>query len=613
MTVLNFKSLEKPIQELDAHLTLRSYIIGSSFTLADLAVWGALRGNKVASVLRQKRFCVARWFDFIEQSNPWVGKAIYELDSAARLRRTAASAAGGSYDIGLEGIENGVVTRFPPEPSGYLHIGHAKAALLNDHFAHHGENGVLICRFDDTNPTKESQEFQDSILEDLSLLGITPDRVSYSSDHFQYMYDLCIQLINSGNAFADDTDKVTMQSLRRDGIASPRRDMSVKYTLARFKEMTTGSTESLRWCIRAKISVDNPNKALRDPVIYRCNLHPHHRTGTIWKVYPTYDFCAPILDSLEHVTHALRTNEYRDRNAQYIWMQEQLGIRTVKIWDFSRLNFVRTVLSKRKLTKFVEDGLAWGWNDPRMPTVRGIRRRGMTIPALREFILKQGPSQNVVNHDWTKIWAINKKYIDPVAPRHVAIMKEGLVLTTVQGIGDSYTANKPKHAKNLDLGSKTVVYGKTILIDQIDVRTFKPGEEITLMNWGNAVVRNCTSDPITNDILSLDLELHLEGDVKKTDKKVTWLSKEGQELVPVELVDFDYLITKDKIEKNEDISPFLTPRTEFRSEAWADCNVASLAEGDIIQFERKGYFRVDRPFRNDKCAVLFNIPTGKGK
>ena len=613
MTVLDFKSLEKPIQELDAHLTLRSYIIGYSFTLADIAVWGALRGNKVATALRQKRFCVARWFDFIKQTNPWVTKAISGLESTVRLRKAAASAAGGSYDIGLENIENRVVTRFPPEPSGYLHIGHAKAALLNDHFAHHGENGVLICRFDDTNPTKESQEFQDSILEDLSLLEVTPDRVSYSSDHFQHMYDLCIRLITSGNAFADDTDKVTMQSLRGDGIASPCRDMSVKDTLARFEDMTTGSTEGLRWCIRAKLSVDNPNKALRDPVIYRCNLHPHHRTGSTWKVYPTYDFCAPVLDSLEHVTHALRTNEYRDRNAQYIWMQEQLGIRPVKIWDFSRLNFVRTVLSKRKLTKFVEEGLVWGWNDPRMPTVRGIRRRGMTIPALREFILKQGPSQNVVNHDWTKVWAINKKYIDPVAPRHVAIIKEALVLTTVQGIGESYTANKPKHAKNPDLGSRTVVYGKTILIDQLDAKTFSHGEEITLMNWGNAFVRDSTSDPVTNEILSLDLELHLKGDVKKTDKKVTWLSKEGQDLVPVELVDFDYLITKDKIEKSDDISAFLTPKTEFRTESWADCNVSSLAEGDIIQFERKGYFRVDQPFQKDKCAVLFNIPTGKSK
>lgn len=582
--------------------------------MADLAVWGALRGNNVAVGLRQKRFCVARWFEFIEQSNPWVTKAISGLDYAARLRRAAASSAGGSYDIGLGNIENGVVTRFPPEPSGYLHIGHAKAALLNDHFAHHGENGALICRFDDTNPTKESQEFQDSILEDLSLLGVTPDRISYSSDHFQHMYDICIRLISSGNAFADDTDKDTMQLLRRDGIASPCRDMSIEDTLARFKDMTTGSTEGLRWCIRAKMSVDNPNKALRDPVIYRCNLHPHHRTGTTWKVYPTYDFCAPVLDSLEHVTHALRTNEYRDRNPQYAWMQEQLNIDTVKIWDFSRLNFVRTVLSKRKLTKFVDEGLVWGWNDPRMPTVRGIRRRGMTIPALREFILKQGPSQNIVNHDWTKVWAINKKYIDPVAPRHVAIMKEGHVSTTVQGIADSYTANKPKHVKNPDLGPRTVVYSKTILIDQLDAKTFKSDEEITLMNWGNAFVRNYTSDPVTGEILTLDLELHLEGDVKKTDKKITWLGKEGQELVPVELVDFDYLITKDKIEKDEDIGAYLTPQTEFRTEGWADCNVASLSEGDIIQFERKGYFRVDRPFQKDKlCAVLFNIPTGKGK
>ncbi|KAK2766925.1 hypothetical protein FQN54_006240 [Arachnomyces sp. PD_36] len=589
-TTTDFKSLEKSMQELNAHLTLHSFIIGYSLTLADLAVWGALRGNKVARIIRQKSNCILRWFNFIEQSNPWVTKAVSELESVLQLRKAAASAAGGSYDIGLENVENGVVTRFPPEPSGYLHIGHVKAALLNDHFAHQRADGVLICRFDDTNPSKESEEFQDSILDDLNLLEITPDRISYSSDYFQDMHDLCIKLITDGNAFADDLDKVTMQSLRGNGIASPHREMSVEDTLARFEDMKIGSVEGLRWCIRAKISVDDPNKSMRDPVIYRCNLHPHHRTDRKWNVYPTYDFCAPILDSIEQVTHALRTND---------------------IWDFSRLNFVRTVLSKRKLTTLIEKDAVWGWDDPRMPTVRGIRRRGMTVPALREFILKQGPSQNVVNHDWTKVWAINKKYIDPIAPRHVVIMKEGAVITKIQGIESSYTASKSKHGKNPGLGSRTVFYSSTILIDQLDAKSFKPDEEITLMNWGNAYVRSHSADPATNRILTLNLELHLDGNVKKTEKKITWLAKETQNLVPVELVDFDYIVTKDKIEKTDDISDFITPHTEFRTEGWADCNVASLAEGDIIQFERNGYFRVDTPFKEGQSAVLFNIPTGK--
>jgi glutamyl-tRNA synthetase len=364
LTVTDFKSLEMPMKELESHLTLRSYIVGHSLTTADVGVWGALRGNKVFHGVRGKYVNVSRWFEFIQDSNPWITPAVEGLYATVRQRRTAASAAGGNYNIGLKNTENGIVTRFPPEPSGYLHIGHAKAALLNDYFAHEyaGANGsgVLICRFDDTNPSKESQEFQDSILQDLALLGVTPDRLSYSSDYFQQMYEGCLRLILEGKAYADDTNKEVMRDQRKDGIASVRRGLSVEDSLARFEDMKTGSEEGLRWCIRAKISVDDTNKALRDPVIYRCNLHPHHRTGVAWKIYPTYDFCAPFLDSFENVTHALRTNEYRDRNAQYYWVQDALGFQRVEIWDFSRLNFIKTVLSKRKLTQLVEQGVVWG-------------------------------------------------------------------------------------------------------------------------------------------------------------------------------------------------------------------------------------------------------------
>ncbi|EDN04054.1 conserved hypothetical protein [Histoplasma mississippiense (nom. inval.)] len=573
---LDFKALDKPMKELDSHLTLRSHIVGYSLTLADIAVWGTLRGNRIAiSSIRKAATTTNRWFAFIEAAYPWVNIAVAELSASSQKRKAAASAAGGSYNIGLQNVENGVVTRFPPEPSGYLHIGHAKAALLNDYFAHEQYKGTMICRFDDTNPSKENQEFEDAIKHDLSLLGIYPDKTSFSSDYFQEMYEYCVKIISDGS----DARMSGSEVLRASAVTK-----SVEDNLARFAEMKTGSVEGQRWCIRAKISVDDLNKALRDPVIYRCNLEPHHRTGSTWKIYPTYDFCVPILDSLEGVTHALRTTEYGDRNAQYAWMQEALGIRKVHIWDFSRVNFIRAVLSKRKLTKLVDEGVVWGWDDPRMPTIRGIRRRGMTVPALREFILKQGPSRNIVNLDWTLFWATNRKYIDPVAPRHTAVDKQDVVPATVGGIDGVQSADKPKHGKNPELGSKKVIYSSKILLDQVDAATFQPDEEITLMNWGNAIVRKINSDPATGKINGLELELHLAGDVKKTDKKVTWLAKEGQDLVPVELVDFDYLITKDKIEKDEDIHDFLTPQTEFRSEAFADCNVAGLAEGDIIQF-----------------------------
>lgn len=502
-----------------------------------------------------------------------------------------------------------------PMISGYLHIGHAKAALLNDYFAHEMYQGTLICRFDDTNPSKEKEEFQDAIVEDLALMGIKPDKTSYTSNYFQELYEQCVKLLKSGKAYADDTERETMQHERMHGIASKRRDASIEENIARFGEMKKGNEEGIRWCIRAKMSVDNPNKAMRDPVIYRCNPQPHHRTGEKWKVYPTYDFACPIVDSMEGITHALRTIEYRDRNPQYNWMLDALDLRKVHIWDFARMNFIRTLLSKRKLTKFVESGVVWGWDDPRFPTIRGIRRRGMTIDALREFILKQGPSRNIVNLDWTLFWATNKKYIDPVAPRHTAIAKENMVTATVKGARvAAYTEDKPKHGKNPELGTKKVAYSSQILIDQADAQAFSQDEEITLMNWGNAIVRSITHslNPLNRSLVTgLELELHLQGDVKKTKQKITWLATAGQELIPVELVDFDYLITKDKLEEDDNADDFLNPKTEFRTEALADGNVAELKEDDIIQFERKGYFRVDRAFKHGEKAVMFCIPTGK--
>ena len=282
------------------------------------------------------------------------------------------------------------------------------------------------------------------------------------------------------------------------------------------------------------------------------------------------------------------------------------------------MNFVRTLLSKRKLTRVVDTKKVWGWDDPRMPTVRGVRRRGMTIPALREFIIKQGPSKNIVTLDWSSFWATNKKFIDPIAARYTAVASDAKVPVKIIGARDGVvTEEKEKHAKYTDLGKKKVVYSANVLLEQVDAASFAQDEEITLMNWGNAIVRKISHsiNPLAQPagfktVTGLELELHLQGDVKKTSKKVTWLSAD-QDLVPVELVDFDYLITKDKLEGDDNLEDFLTPQTEFRTSAVADCNVAALKVNDIIQFDRKGYFRCDREIRNGEPAVFFQIPTGK--
>ncbi|PIA12915.1 glutamyl-tRNA synthetase, partial [Coemansia reversa NRRL 1564] len=520
----------------------------------------------------------------------------------------------GSFDLGLEGIQDGgVVTRFPPEPSGYLHIGHAKAALLNEYFARI-YNGKLIVRFDDTNPTKERVEFEDSILEDLTLLGIRADAITHTSDYFQQLYDYALLLIRRGLAYVDNTDKETIKYERDFDIASSCRDQTVEENLERFEQMRQATDFGQTCCLRAKISVDCPNKAMCDPVIFRCNLTEHHRTGDLWKIYPTYDFCCPIVDSLEGVTHALRSMEYRDRNPLYEWFFPALDLRPVAIKDFSRMNFVYTLLSKRKLQSLIDQGAVTGWDDPRFPTVRGIRRRGMTIDALRQYVLMQGASQKNMLLEWDKIWALNKKLIDPVAPRHTAVVKQGLVpATIVSAPANPEVRDLPKHKKNPDLGTKRTVFSSLVFIDQADAATFEQNEEITLMDWGNAIVESIerTSE---GTVIALSLCLHLEGDVKTTKKKITWLGQ-APDLHPVEamLADYDYLITKKKLEKDDSIEDVLTPVTEFLEPAIVDVNVDSLQQGAIIQLERRGYYIVDKTrAQNDLGLVtLIKIPDGK--
>lgn len=620
----DFRSIEPHLASLDKHLTLRSYLDGYQLGELDSKIWVAIASNRAAVAFVKKGGLtnLTRWYLYLEQNHPEIQGEIKKAAAAQKAKVAAASRAGGNYSLALQDADKGVVTRFLPEPSGYLHIGHAKAALLSDYFAHQAYKGTLRLRLDDTNPSKEKEEYQDAIIEDLALMGIKADKFSYTSDYFQYLYEMCLRLIKEGHAYADDTDQETMREERGKGIASKHREMTIDETLRIFEEMKKGSDEGKRFCIRAKLSVDNPNKAMRDPVIYRCNDEPHHRTGTTWRMYPMYDFACPVVDSFEGVTHALRSTEYTDRNPQYQWFLDTLKLRQVHMWDFARMNFIRTFLSKRKLAKLVDTGRVWGWDDPRMPTVRGVRRRGMTVAALRDFIIKQGPSRNVTSMDWTSFWAANKKEIDPVAPRHTALTQKGAVKVTITGAEapvSPQTVDKPKHPKNKEVGLKPVTFSSEILLEQEDVALMKVGEEITLMAWGNAIVREIKEG---TPIPSITVELNLAGDVKSTEKKVTWLSSQGQDLVPAELWDFDYLITKDKLEDDDDLEKYLTPVTESMEPAWCGADAASLKKDDIVQLERRGYYRVDKGLNDwangeegekGKRIVLFCIPTGKSK
>ncbi|KAI9090508.1 tRNA synthetases class I, catalytic domain-containing protein [Phlyctochytrium arcticum] len=529
----------------------------------------------------------------------------------------------GSFDVGLKDVEHGkVVTRFPPEPSGYLHIGHAKAALLNDYFARRYD-GKLIIRFDDTNPTKEKSEFEEAIKEDLRLIGVIGDVITYTSDSFDAIYNYALEMIKSGKAYVDNTDVET----------SKCRNTTVEDNLRLFEEMKQGTEHGLTCCLRAKINMKAKNKTLCDPVLYRCNLTPHHRMGTKWKIYPTYDFACPIVDSLEGVTHALRTNEYRDRNAQYEWILKALNLRHVNIWDFGKINFVYTLRSKRKLAWFVNEGLVTGWDDPRFPTVRGIRRRGMTIEALRTYILMQGASQKTLELEWDKIGTINKRVLDPISPRHTALDKEKL--TPVNVVGEEVqlvTKEMPKHKKNLDLGQKLTTFSGELYIAYDDAKGLEVGEEVNhmlefhqsgscltlkhprlLLNWGNVVVKTIEWAVDNSSINKIEISLHLEGDFKKTKKKITWLSRaasDNLESQPVnlELLDYDYLITKKKLEDGDEVKDFITPVTEFKTQAVGDANLRKLKVGDVVQLERRGFYICDKA---EEPINLINIPDGK--
>ncbi|KAJ8292069.1 putative glutamate--tRNA ligase, cytoplasmic [Rhodotorula toruloides] len=631
----SFPTATSFLSTLEQRLTLRTYLTGSSHpTVADYHLWAAVKTNVIAIGLLPKALHTQRWFNHLSALPP-CAKALVDVPAQSKVKPAPAAdkkdekkkeeKANATFELGLPGAQKGkVVTRLPPEPSGYLHIGHAKAAVLNQYFARMYD-GKFLVRFDDTNPSKEKAEFEQSIVEDLALLGIKADATSYTSDYFDQLQQYAIQLIKDGKAYADDTEQEVMRDQRMNGVASARRDLSPEESLAKFAEMATGSDEGKRWCIRAKMSVDDPNKALRDPVIYRVNDLPHHRTGSKYKIYPTYDFACPVVDSIEGVTHALRTNEYRDRNPQYQWMLDAVGLRKVNVWDFGRLAFVYTLLSKRKLKWFVENGYVSGWDDPRFPTVRGIRRRGMTVEAITQFMLQQGPSQAFLNLEWDVIWNLNKKVIDPVAPRFVALEKENLVPVKIVG-GEGKPAEGqveskvvPKHKKNPEVGEKTTFYTDTIYVEQADAASFAQDEELTLMDWGNAFVRKISRSSDSGPVTSLEMELNLAGDFKKTKKKVTWLASpkapsSPEDLTQVSLLDYDYLITKKKLEEDDNVEDLINPTTEYRTDAVADHNVASLAQGTIIQFERKGFYIVDRAFdasNPSQRVELILIPDGR--
>ncbi|KAF5404100.1 Bifunctional aminoacyl-tRNA synthetase [Paragonimus heterotremus] len=492
--------------------------------------------------------------------------------------------------------------------------------------------GRLILRFDDTNPSKEKEIYEESILSDLPRLGVCWDVRSHTSDHFELLLKLCEQMIRDGKAYVDNTDGETMKAQRESRTPSVCRDNSVEKNLAWWEEMKKATEFGLQCCVRAKIDMNSNNGALRDPTIYRCKRESHVRTGNKYNVYPLYDFACPIVDSIEGVTHALRTSEYNDRNDQYAWICQALGLRCPMVIDYSRLALQNTLLSKRKLTWFVDEGLVDGWDDPRMPTVSGILRRGMTAEGLRQFILAQGSSRSSAQMEWDKIWAFNKKVIDPVAPRYTGLLMDptlpssdgaprGLVPVRIRGQSDIVEKQVPIHPKNEHLGDRNILLGPLIFIEHADAVCLKQGENVTLINWGNCRVLNVQQ---TGQFVSgVDVELNLEDTNYKKTLKITWLADPGPTgpaLTPLSCLIYDHLLTKAVITKDDDFKLFINKNSKIEQCLLGDHSLRGLKKGDIIQLQRRGYYICDAPY-DPKClatghespCVLIQIPEGTAK
>nr|TKW04146.1 hypothetical protein SEVIR_7G089800v2 [Setaria viridis] len=278
--------------------------------------------------------------------------------------------------------------------------------------------------------------------------------------------------------------------------------------------MVNGTERGMQCCVRGKLDMQDPNKSLRDPVYYRCNTGPHHRVGSKYRVYPTYDFACPFVDAFEGVTHALRSSEYHDRNAQYYRILQDMGLRRVEIYEFRRLNMVYTLLSKRKLLWFVQNKKVEDGTDPRFPTVQGIVRRGLKVEALTQFILQQGASKNLNLMEWDKLWTINKKLIDPVCARHTAVLKDQRVIFTLtNGPEKPFVRILPRHKKCEAAGKKATTFANRIWLDYADASAISKGEEVTLMDWGNAIIKEIKME--NGVITELVGELHLEGSVRQ--------------------------------------------------------------------------------------------------
>ena len=514
-----------------------------------------------------------------------------------------------------------VHTRFPPEPNGYLHIGHAKSICLNFGLAPEF-SGLCNLRFDDTNPCKEEEEYVESIKEDVRWLGFDwGDRLYYASDYFDQLYEWAVQLINAGKAYVDDLSAEEIRehrgTLTKHGKESPYRNRSIEENLDLFERMRAGEFEDGSRVLRAKIDMAAPNMNMRDPVMYRILKVPHHRTGDKWCIYPTYDFTHGQSDSIEGITHSICTLEFEDHRLLYDWYLEALGIYHPQQIEFARLNLSFTVMSKRKLLKLVELGYVNGWDDPRMPTISGLRRRGYTPESIRDFSERIGLAKRDSMVDIALLEHCLREDLNKRAPRVMAVLRPLRVVIDnypEEQVEDMDCVNNPEDA---GMGTRKVPFSRVLYIEREDFREdppkkffrLAPGREVRLRyayyikcvdvvknELGEVVELRCTYDPGTRGGWATD--------GRKVKATLHWVSAAHALKAEVRL--FDHLFTKEDpsdVEDGADFKTYLNPNSlETLKSCRVEPSLAGSAPGSRYQFERQGYFCIDPDSCDEKLV-----------
>jgi glutaminyl-tRNA synthetase len=520
-------------------------------------------------------------------------------------------------DIIIDDLKTGkyqgrVHTRFPPEPNGYLHIGHAKSICLN--FGLAGEfGGECNLRFDDTNPEKEETEYVESIMENIRWLGFDwQDRLYYASDYFEQLYNWAVQLIKAGKAYVCDLSAELVRQYRgtltEPGKESPYRNRSVEENLDLFERMRAGEFPDGTRTLRSQIDMASPNLNLRDPVMYRILHAEHHRTGNKWCIYPMYDFTHGQSDSIERITHSICTLEFEDHRPLYDWYIEQLGIYHPQQIEFDRLNLTYTVLSKRKLLTLVQEGHVRGWDDPRMPTLAGIRRRGYTPEAIRNFCTSIGVSKTNGILDLGLLEHFVREDLNKRAARVMAVLKPLRVVIDNYPEGQVEMLEAVNNPEDVSMGTRPVPFSRVLYIEQEDFREnppkqyfrLAPGREVRLRyayfitctgvvkdeKTGEVVELHCTYDPATRGGNAPD--------GRKVKSTIHWVS--AAQAVDAEVRLYDYLF--DRPNPNEEgvvFTTFLNPKSlEVVHGAKLEPSLAGAAPFSHYQFERLGYFCADR-------------------